>query len=175
MFKAPVPGCSHDGSTGPDPGQAPHLPVARRSALTALAAVTGLFVLPWAEDAAAARRGAQGERRKRKKSGRRRSRSVSGSVVVAGDIEALPEISDVGDEVTSVARCGSGAVLLGCGYDLSTEPPGPGSAAALSNTVSDVVPNAGDVSCRATLIRVGPILGPVAASPQIQAHAICGS
>lgn len=165
----------HDASAGIEPVQAPEVSVARRSALVSLAVTTGLLVLPRGGDDASARRHMKGERRKRKKSGRRGGRSVTGSIVVDGTNEALPEISDVGDEVTSVARCSGGAVLLGCGYALSTDPVGPASAAALSNTVSDVVPNASDASCRASLRRVGPELGPVAASPQIRAHAICSS
>jgi hypothetical protein len=94
---------------------------------------------------------------------------------VAGNVASLPVVSVIGDQATSVASCDGGAVLLGCGLDVFTNGVGTTPAAALDNTVSDVVPDADAATCTATLTRTGLISGQITAAAQIQAYAICSA
>jgi hypothetical protein len=64
-------------------------------------------------------------------------------------------------------------VLLGCGYELSTDGVGTTPDAALNNAIADVVPDSQDRTCTATLLRTDLISGTITAQAQIQAYAIC--
>ncbi|MDF3040090.1 MAG: hypothetical protein K0Q71_2796 [Thermomicrobiales bacterium] len=124
------------------------------------------------------RKGKQGKRGKRGRSGRRGRSGPPGigdSVDVAGNVASLPVVSVIGDQATSVASCDGGSVLLGCGLDVFTNGVGTTPAAALDNTVSDVVPDADAATCTATLTRTGLISGQITAAAQIQAYAICSA
>jgi hypothetical protein len=155
----------------------------RAAILTFGAAAAALLTAHDLADAEAkrGRRGRKGKQGKRGKRGRRGRRGRSGppgigdSVDVAGNVASLPVVSVIGDQATSVASCDGGAVLLGCGLDVFTNGVGTTPAAALDNTVSDVVPDADAATCTATLTRTGLISGQITAAAQIQAYAICSA
>jgi hypothetical protein len=155
----------------------------RAAILTFGAAAAALLTAHDLADAEAkrGRRGRKGKQGKRGKRGRRGRRGRSGppgigdSVDVAGNVASLPVVSVIGDQATSVASCDGGAVLLGCGLDVFTNGVGTTPAAALDNTVSDVVPDADAATCTATLTRTGLVSGQITAAAQIQAYAICSA
>jgi hypothetical protein len=155
----------------------------RAAILTFGAAAAALLTAHDLADAEAkrGRRGRKGKQGKRGKRGRRGRRGRSGppgigdSVDVAGNVASLPVVSVIGDQATSVASCDGGSVLLGCGLDVFTNGVGTTPAAALDNTVSDVVPDADAATCTATLTRTGLISGQITAAAQIQAYAICSA
>ena len=153
----------------------------RRAALVSFGAAVALLATPALDESAEACRGKPGKRIKKGKRGRRGRRGRPGppgigdSVDVAGDVNSLPVVSTIGDEATSVAACDDDSVLLGCGLDVFTNGVGPTPAAALDNTISDVVPDAENATCTATLTRTGLISGQITAAAQIQAYAICSA
>jgi hypothetical protein len=153
----------------------------RAAILTFGAAAAALLTAHDLADAEARRRGRRGKQGKRGKRGRRGRQGRSGppgigdSVDVAGNVASLPVVSVIGDQATSVASCDGGAVLLGCGLDVFTNGVGTTPAAALDNTVSDVVPDADAATCTATLTRTGLVSGQITAAAQIQAYAICSA
>jgi hypothetical protein len=155
----------------------------RAAILTFGAAAAALLTAHDLADAEAkrGRRGRKGKQGKRGKRGRRGRRGRSGppgigdSVDVAGNVASLPVVSVIGDQATSVASCDGGAVLLGCGLDVFTNGVGTTPAAALDNTVSDVVPDADAATCTATLTRTGLVSGQITAAAQIQAYAMCSA
>jgi hypothetical protein len=154
----------------------------RRAAILTFGAAALLTAYDLADaEAKRGRRGRKGKQGKRGKRGRRGRRGRSGppgigdSVDVAGNVASLPVVSVIGDQATSVASCDGGSVLLGCGLYVCTNGVGTTPAAALDNTVSDVVPDADAATCTATLTRTGLISGQITAAAQIQAYAICSA
>jgi hypothetical protein len=150
----------------------------RRAALGAVAAAVVAVQAFGDSTEASNRRGKRGRRGRRGKKGPQGPQGPSeivDSTVESGDIAALPVVSTIGDQATSVATCGDGSILLGCGFEVSTTGVGTTPDAALSNAIPDVVPDAGDGTCTATLTRTGLISGTITAAAQIQAYAICSA
>jgi hypothetical protein len=139
-----------------------------------------------AEGGDSGRRGRKGKKGKKGRKGQKGAQGSQGpqgpqgpagpvtSVVVQGNIAALPVPSTViGAEATSTATCAANSVLLGCGYELSTSGGGPTPAGALNNAIADVVPNSNTRTCTATLVRTDLISGQITAAAQIRAYAVC--
>lgn len=126
------------------------------------------------DDVESERRGKRGRRGRRGRKGSKGRAGPSGpveSVLEQGDVATLPVQGAAGSTVTSVAVCDASSVLLGCGYELSTE--APEDLRALNNTIADVVPDVSARTCTATLMRTDFSNGQVQVAPQVRAYAIC--
>jgi hypothetical protein len=176
----------HDIAELPDiAGKIPETPVTttgRRAALGAVAAaVIAVQSFASSADAGGGNDGKRGRRGRRGRKGRRGPqgpqgpRGVDDSTVENGNLAALPVVSVIGNQATSVATCDAGSILLGCGFEVSTTGVGTNPDGALNNTIPDVVPDADDRTCTATLTRTDLISGTITAAAQIRAYAICSA